>query len=460
MGSKKGAGEGELEAEATGPKRRVLGLVFLTVFLDLVGFSVLFPLFPDLLRWYLEREGEGSGLGRLVAFLQGIVEGRPGAEFAVVALFGGLLGTVYSALQFLFAPLWGALSDRIGRRRTLLVTLAGTALSYLLWMFAGSFALLVAARILGGVMAGNISTASAAVADVSGAKGRAAGMAIVGMAIGLGFVLGPALGAIAYHSFDAVALWQGGVAYGWNPFSGAALVALVLALINLSWAALRFPETLRVATPEEVRARAAERAATSFAPWRALKHIDLPGVRRINLVYLATQTAFAAMEFTLVFLAAERLGFEPKDNAWMFVFVGLTIALVQGGFVRRRAAAIGEKRLALTGIALLLPGFVALAFASNTLALYVALFFLAVGSALIVPTLSALVSLYTPADRQGLALGTFRSMGALSRAVGPLAGGLLYWSLGSTAPYLLGAAFLVLPLVLGQRLPDPPREPA
>ncbi len=436
-------------------RRRVLGLVFLTVFVDLIGFSVLFPLFPDLLAWYLEREGDGSPLARLVAWLTELVSGRPGAQFAVVTLFGGILGSVYSLLQFLFAPFWGALSDRIGRRKTLLVTLGGTALAYLLWMFAGSFALLVAARILGGIMAGNISTASAAAADVSDAKNRAGGMAIVGMAIGLGFVLGPALGATAYHLVDAMALWPAGARWGWNPFSGAAAVAFALALFNVLWAFWRFPETLPPVSPEERRRRASERLLHGLAPWRALARINLPGVRRANLVYLATQTAFAAMEFTLVFLAAERFGFAPKDNAWMFVFVGLVIALVQGGFVRRRAAQIGEKRLMLLGIVLLVPGFAGLGLAGSVGTLYLALFLLATGSALFVPTLSALVSLYTPADRQGIAMGAFRSMGALSRAIGPLAGGLLYWALGSTAPYVIGAVFLALPLALARGLPQP-----
>ena len=164
-------------------KRSILGLVFLTVFLDIVGFSIIFPLFPDLLDHYLALSGEGSFLANLVAKLEEISGGE---KTAVVTLFGGLLGSVYGLLQFLFATVWGGLSDRIGRRPTLLVTLVGTALSYVLWIFAGSFAVLIAARVLGGIMAGNISTASAAVADTTTAADRAKGMGIVGMAIGLG----------------------------------------------------------------------------------------------------------------------------------------------------------------------------------------------------------------------------------------------------------------------------------
>ena len=139
----------------------------------------------------------------------------------------------------------------------------------------------------------------------------------------------------------------------------------------------------------------------------------------------------------------------------MFVFIGLTIAFVQGGFVRRLAPKVGEKKLLVLGLALMLPGFAAVGASNSTGLLYIGLGLLATGSALAMPTLSALVSLYAPLERQGLALGAFRSMGALSRAIGPILGGVLYWSLASWAPYYLGAAFLVLPLVLAIGLPDP-----
>src|SRR5262245_16058264 len=137
--------------------RSVLGLAALTAFLDLVGFSIIFPLFPPMLDHYLALEGPDSAVGALVRTLNAWAGRRAEAEFLVVVLFGGILGSIYSLLQFLFAPVWGALSDRIGRRPTLLVTLAGTVLGYLGWCFAGSFFVLVASRLVGGMMAGNLS---------------------------------------------------------------------------------------------------------------------------------------------------------------------------------------------------------------------------------------------------------------------------------------------------------------
>ncbi|MGB0344499.1 MAG: MFS transporter, partial [Coraliomargarita sp.] len=186
---------------ANAPGRQTLPIVFLTLFLDLVGFSIIFPLFPAMLDYYLPQEGGGSGglLGKLIAPIATLAE-NSGAEdprFMTAVLFGGILGSLYSVLQFICAPLWGACSDRVGRRKVLLITIAGLALSYAAWFFAASFWMLVLARVLGGVMGGNLSVATAAVADVTSREKRAGGMAIVGIAFGLGFLVGPAIGGLS-----------------------------------------------------------------------------------------------------------------------------------------------------------------------------------------------------------------------------------------------------------------------
>jgi len=430
---------------------RILGLVFLTVFIDLVGFSVIFPIFPQLLDHYVELEGPESLVGRLQQTLVDWTGGRERADWAVVTLFGGILGSVYSLLQFLFAPFWGHLSDRHGRRAILLMTLGGTALSYVLWFFAGTFALLVGARVLGGIMAGNISIASAAVSDTTSGAERAKGMGIVGMAIGLGFVVGPAIGGIS-SSWNLLGSWPAGADWGVNPFSGPALIAFGLALFNWVWAARRFPETL----PPERRGQTSD--TRTLHPFRALRSIDYPGVRRTNFISFLYLAAFSGMEFTLTFLAFERFEFTPHENMWMFVFVGLVIAFVQGGVVRRVVPRMGERKVAAFGLACLLPGFVLVGFAGSVGVLYAGLFFMAVGSALAMPCFSALVSRYSPAEVQGLVLGAFRSVGALSRAVGPLLGGVAYWMLGSQAPYVAGALILLVPLGLALGLPPVPES--
>ena len=157
-----------MSAPAVLPQRRTLGLIFLTVFMDIVGFSIIIPLFPHLLDHYIRTEGAA---GTLIGSMNAAAEWMGGdTVFKKTVLFGGLLSTLYSLLQFVFSPIWGALSDRLGRRRILTITLAGNALSYLLWIFAAQFWLVVVTRLISGMMAGNIAVASAAAADVTDEK--------------------------------------------------------------------------------------------------------------------------------------------------------------------------------------------------------------------------------------------------------------------------------------------------
>ncbi len=443
--------DGVSHAKASAPARArsPVPVVLLTVFLDMVGFSILFPIFPRMLDHYFELEGADSAIGTLRAALERFAGSDSNA---VQTLFGGLLGSLYSLLQFLFAPVWGGLSDRIGRRPTLLVTLTGTLLGYALWVLSGSFWLLVVSRLVCGLCSGNISTASAVIADVTEGKDRARGMGLVGMSIGLGFILGPVVCEVARAllPFDSAGGWSRGLAL--NPFSGPALASAALALVNLIWIATRFRETL---PPER---RGTSQHARVLNPLAQLGRLRFPGIALTNQVTLLFLVAFSGMEFTLTFLAAERLGYEPRDNVWMFVFSGLVIALVQGGVVRRAAPRLGERKLALSGLAVLVPGYAVVGLTGSGATLYLGLGLMAFGSALAMPCLSALASRYAPPDRQGLALGTNRSMMALARTLGPIAASLAYWRFGSTAAYLGAALLSAVPALLTLRLPPVPAD--
>ena len=327
----------------------------------------------------------------------------------------------------------------------------------MLWVFSGSFALLVASRLLCGVASGNISTASAVIADVTEGKHRARGMGLLGMSIGLGFILGPVLCLLAMKLAPAHdGTWSHGLAL--NPFSGPAILSAALALLNLTWIAARFRESL---PPERRGASSHSRVLNPFAQRRRLA---FPGIARTNTITFWFFAAFSGMEFTLTFLTVEHLHYGVAQNARMFVFAGLVIALVQGGLVRRLVPRVGERRVAFLGLALLAPGFAAIGAvaaigaAHGSEVLYTGLFLMAVGSALAMPSLSSLASRYAPGDRQGLALGTNRSLQALARAIGPIAACLLYWRIGSAASYWIGAASLVLPLALILALPPLPAE--
>lgn len=371
--------------------RERLAAIFLTLFLDLVGFSIIFPLFPAMLDYYLPSgQGEESLLGQLVSPLANWAQssGTANPRFMTSVLFGGILGSLYSILQFICAPLWGAYSDRVGRRKVLLITISGLALSYIAWFFASSFWVLLLARVLGGAMGGNLSVATAAVADSTTREKRSNGLAIVGIAFGLGFIVGPAIGGL-FAKIDLTAIAPGLEAFGVNPFSVPALVSLILTLINLAWISRRFEETL----PESKRAVPnSERRA--LAAFRIFQCPDAE-TRRTNFVYLIYMLAFSGMEFTLTFLAVERFNFSPAQNGGMFVYIGLILVLVQGGIVRRLAHPVGEKRLAITGLAFGVTAFLAIAMTVKIGLFFGGLALMAFSIGLTSPTLSALVSLYS-----------------------------------------------------------------
>ena len=177
--------------------KSTMSIVFLTLFLDLVGFSIIFPLFPSLAKHYLQYDGDNYFLNLIFNSVSSLTAaGGVTDKISGIVLFGGALGALYSFLQFIAAPLWGTISDRIGRKPVLLVSVFGLAVSYLLWFFSGSFTTLIIARFIGGIMGGNISTATAVVADVTTSKNRSKGMALIGIAFAFGFILGPAMGGI------------------------------------------------------------------------------------------------------------------------------------------------------------------------------------------------------------------------------------------------------------------------
>jgi MFS family permease len=438
------------QPEPAAAKRGSMGVIFLTLFLDLVGFSIIFPLFPAMLDYYLPHgEGAGGLLGQLIAPLAQMAESSGAADprFMTAVLFGGILGSLYSILQFICAPLWGAYSDRVGRRKVLLITISGLALSYIAWFFAASFWILVLARVLGGAMGGNLSVATAAVADSTTREKRSSGLAIIGIAFGLGFIVGPAIGGL-FAKIDLTAIAPGLKAYGVNPFSVPAWVSLILTMLNLIWVSRRFKETL----PESKRGQGSEQRGL---PIFHILTCPEAATRRTNFVYLIYMLAFSGMEFTLTFLAVERFAFSPAQNGGMFVFIGFILVLVQGGIVRRLASPVGEKRLALAGLACGVAAFLALAMAMQLGLFFGALALMAFSIGLASPTLSALVSLYSNESDQGANLGIFRSAGSLARAIGPLLAAFVYFAYGSKSAYLFGAVVVIIPLVMALKLPKP-----
>jgi MFS transporter, DHA1 family, tetracycline resistance protein len=379
-------------------RRSPLAVIFLTVFLDLLGFGIVLP---------------------LAAYYVGALGGS-GMTPAQIATASTWLGALYSFTQFLFAPLWGWLSDRVGRRPIILLSVAGSCLSYVLFGLATSLPVLLLSRALAGAMAANISTAQAYVADVTTPEERTKGMGMIGAAIGLGFVLGPAIGA-----------WVGGTEAG-RPSMAVPILAAGLAALNLALAFFLLPESLKPGT---------ERRTWSVGVYqRALSH---PRVGLPILMFFLGTLAFAAMEWTLTPFLIDRFAFSQRDTGKLFFGLGLIIALVQGGLIRRLAKGGREPQLLVAGTLLMVPGLALIPWAPTVPALWGVLSVLAFGQGIVSPSTSSLISQATSPTEQGAILGVSQGMSSLARAIGPLAAGALIGAQGS-----VGVAFPAAALVM------------
>jgi MFS family permease len=438
-------------AESPAPKRPLsLGVIFLTLLIDLIGFSIIFPLGPDLVEYYLRIDGRSGILGWLLAQSETVAHalGRDHAFAAV--LFGGLLTSFYAILQFVFAPFWGALSDRKGRRGVLLITVAGTALGYLVWVVSGSFWLFMLSRVVSGGFSGNLSVATAAVADVTTRKERSRAMGIVGAAFGLGLVTGPMLGA-ACAQLNLLAGHPSLGRFGINPYSVPALVSLALCLVNLAWVNRSFKETL----PES--ARSGPREARLRNPIRAILTLTNPDVRRANIVAFVYAVAFVAMEASITFLAAERFGYTAGQNGIMLGFLGVCSIITQGFIVRMLLKKADEIPVLAGGLVSTGIGLLAVGLSVRPWMMYVGLAFVATGSGLVNPSTTGLISLYSSQDEQGRVLGIFRSLGSLSRAFTPMLAGAVFFIYGSRSVFIAAAALTIAALALSARLTKPVR---
>ena len=425
-----------------------LGVIFLTLYIDLIGFSIIFPLGPDLLGHYLKLEGHSGALGWILAQTDALAHALGKDSHFAAVLFGGVISSLFSILQFIFAPFWGSLSDRLGRRGVLRWTVAGTALGYLVWAFSGSFWLFLLSRLVSGAFSGNLSVATAAVADVTTRAERSRAMGIVGAAFGLGLVTGPTIGAITAQ-WNLLDRHPGLAAWGVNPFSVPALIAFAMCLVNLVWITLRFRETL---TPA---ARAESRDPRLRNPISAILGLADPAIRRANIVAFIFSVAFVAMETSLTFLAAERFGYTARQNGYLLVFLGVCSIVTQGYIVRKLLKTMDEIRVLTFGLLASAVGLLCIGFALQPWLLCLGLAFLAAGSGLVNPATTGLISLYATPAEQGRVLGIFRSLGSLSRAITPVLAGIVFWVFGSRSVFLAGAVCAIIALALSRALPKP-----
>jgi MFS family permease len=349
-------------------------------------------------------------------------------------------------MQFLFIPVWGRLSDRVGRRPVLLWSIAASSVGMAILGLGNSLAWLFIARLWSGVATANIAVAQAYIADVTTPETRARGMGMIGMAFGLGFIFGPAVGGLL--SRDSV---PGLAQVGALP----ALVASALSAINLLLALRTLPESL----PPERRGRSVRRAVPlDVAAFRAA--VRVPGVGVAVATNFFVIVWFAGMEQTFRLFTEDAFGMTAAATGAIFAVIGVVGAGVQGGLVHQLARRFGEARLVVAGPLVLAVAFALLGASpvfggAARLALYAASGLIALGNGIVQPALPAYVSRRAGATDQGLALGTLQSASALGRVVGPALGGALYSAFSDTAPYTFGAVGLLFAATLAAaRLPD------
>lgn len=402
--------------------RGALGVVFLTLFLDLLGFGIIIPIQP----FYAESFG---------------------ASPTTVTL----IGASYSLMQFLFAPMWGRLSDRIGRRPVVLTSIAIGATGFLVFGFAQSLWMLFAARMVAGFGNANLGTVQAIVADVTTGKDRAKGMGMIGAAFGLGFIFGPIIGGITGSA--------------WGP-SAPAFISAGLGVVNWIFAFVRLPETRRPG--------ASQPAHHGFLGLRALGqargYLNVPSLLAISFVFTF---GFSLMESALSlfiehnFVPASQLGtpegqkLATRLTTWVLLAVGITAVIVQGGLIGRLRKSMNERTMILLGTALIAVSFVAIACipsfggAHGYEAMFPIVVVLSFGSGIFSPSQSSLLSRSVGGDEQGAILGVGQSMSALGRICGPAIAGALF-ERGTGIPFVVGAVLIGAGTVIATRLQAPP----
>lgn len=389
-------------------RRASLAVLFLTVFIDLIGFGMVIPFLS-----FYAREYGASGI-----------------------VVGAVVG-IYSIMQFFFAPVWGRLSDRVGRRPVILISLTASCAGYLLFAFTRSLTVLFLSRVIAGIGGANIGTAQAYIADTTSPENRARGMGLIGAAFGLGFILGPPMSGI----LSAVGTRHG--------LPGNLLPGLVAAGLSFT-AFLVALSVLAESKPRDLVPRSGLPPQFDRRLWREI--LTQPLLTSLMAGLFLTLLAVAGMEISVTLHGRDRFHFTQLDMAYIFLFIGAIVAGIQGGLIGRIVKRVGERGVIVIGSASFTIGFALVPMIHSVPLLYAVGFLIGVGQGLCYPALIALVSKLSPENERGSLLGLATSVGSLARFLGPLLSGYLY-DLAKAAGAFYGGALLMLgALVIAVRM--------
>ena len=393
-----------------------LGAIFLTIFLDLLGFGLVLP--------FLAEEARDT--------------------FHSTPFVATLLSAVYSLMQFLFVPLWGRLSDRVGRRPVLVWSIFATAIANAglgaALAFGSGIHWLFAARVFAGIATANLGTASAYIADVTPPKDRAKGMGLIGAAFGLGFILGPGIGGVLAD-----------IAVNGRHGPWACWAAAGLSLANFAWVLFGLVESL----PPERRAKAPKRRLSPLDFTALGQALSSPAIGRAIAVNFVLVLSFANLDQTYRFFNKDMFGMSTRQTGLLLGAIGVAAALVQGLIVRRLSGKVADEQILRVGVLLQVVAFGLTAISPDVgpWLLYASGILLAIGNGLSQPSVSAYVSKCASPEEQGATLGASQSMASLARVFGPALGGWVYGSVSERAPYWTAAGGMAIALVLALRLP-------
>jgi len=374
-----------------------LSLIFLTVFIDLLGFGILIPILPTFATKVLHVD-----------------------ELAI-----GIAIAIYSLVQFFFNPIFGELSDKHGRKPMIVISLFINAIGYVIFAFTSSFLLLIISRIVAGIGGSSIGVAQAYIADITTKENRSKGMGLIGAAFGLGFVFGPLIGGLLSKYGYMVTGFASG---------GFSILAFVLTLLLL-------PESLKQKN-KQIRKR------KLFDVNSFKKVFSKPSLAILVVLFFILTFSVANIYGTFALLGYKVYGFTDLQNGYMYGIIGLMSAIVQGGLLNYISKYVNDKKLIIFGSLFMIVGLGLMPYGGSFFWLAIIVTVLSFGTGTLQPTLLSMISKVTSESEQGVTLGINQSLSAFARMLGPLWGGFAFEFLGYQFPFLTGALFTLLILLI------------